>query len=479
MIMGCTNVHPMNQPSECDGSAIAFDGGMNAIDAGTPDAGAPPPRLDNGDVSLYREQWGVNAPIAQLVSEVYTHPSGWTELASRLATTNRGYLVPLQEQYVTRFETLEDFTSATVAGFDVLGGSISTIRMPLMWPLWHTYPGWTDRITETIRAMQIAGWKVRPELTHNESYPVELQGSNPEQSGWAHREATYSFLAFVQSSVDKLKTVLPPLTPIYLAVEPIAVLWNGYLDDDGKWPPGGTRLGTGLHRALLNLRDALVAAAHIVRSAGFRTALAVNILPVFTRSATPDDRAVQLTTYLRSWWLSDQLIFGACQNLEHAFAPDCIRHPPAGLDILGITFYGSATPRAEHVRLNDHSNISLLSLHLQPDAPLLQGVLADAIDRYRHSPATSIEVAEFGFSDADIDQKLVHLIAYKRAMQCNNVRHATMHTLFLGTAEFSAYDWTFGLIRECGTDYACSLTPWGARVIREIAYPPSPNPCIE
>ncbi len=481
MVNGCSNVHSETTSPNCDAGSIVFDGGMNTIDAGrTPDAGLSIPRLDGGEQSLYRAQWGVTAPLAQLVSEIYTVPSGWTNLTNRLATRNQSHLPPLQERYVTAFDTLESFTESAAASFSVVGNTLTTLRLPLVWPLWANNDGWDDRMVTSIQTLQQHGWEIRPELMHNESYPADLDTGNPNNSGWAHTEYVEKFTSFVNASVDKLKHVLPAGTIMYLAVEPEAVLWNGYLNDEGKWPPGGTRSGYGLAQGLINLRNALLAAVPIVRRAGFRAALAVNVMPIYRN--TPDPIGMPLAGYLRSWWLADQLILGPCIQESEMFLFACTRTEPPGLDTLGITFYGNAVARNESVSFGTATippqPLALLSYELQPNATLFQGILADAIDRYRQHPVR-IEVAEFGFSGGDMELKVSHLINYKRAMACNQIQHATMHTLFLRTAEFSAYEWNFGIIRDCGNDYDCTITPWGTQFMREISYPSPPNPCIE
>ncbi len=483
MVSGCSNVHPPPTSLHCDAGSIVFDGGMNTIDAGrNPDAGLLIPRLDGGAESLYRTQWGINAPLTQLVSEIFTEPSGWTTLNERLSTQGRGHLPPLQERYVSRFATLEDFTNSAAASFVSVGSSITTLRLPLVWHMWENDGDWPERMIATISTLQDFGWQLRPELLHNESYPADLDITDPNSAGWANPATKDRFIAYTNRAMNMLSGTLPRDSVVYLAVEPEGVLWNGYLNDEGKWPPGGTRAGIGLARAFLNLRDALIASAAIVKSYGFRTAVAVSVLPVLEGENLS---GASLMKYLRSWWLADQLIKGSCNHNSEAFSPSCERTPLRSIDTLGITFYGGIRARRDVVSFGATENTSvelaLADYDLQPNAVLFSQVLAEARERYRETLPESpvIEVAEFGFSESDVDSKIEKLIAYKKAMYCNNVRHAILHTLFFNTAEFSADDWNFGLIRKCDDDYECTLTDWGVRFVNEASYGPPPHWCEE
>lgn len=412
--------------------------------------------------------WGVVVSTIQLVHEAVdpaTCPSGWTALQEKLAREGNGHLPPLQAAYVNRFDNLFHFARGGIAARNAIGDTIPIIRFSTVWPCWTAQESWRTGMAQVAQDLIAAGWQIELTLLHHDSYPADLhENGGFELGGWAHENAADSFTAYVGSVVTTLRDVLPPDSRIYMANEIEASLFNGYLDQSGKWPPGGKSAGRSMFRAFRNARDALREGARLIRNAGFEPAIAVNVRPLVNDTGTTAERVLD---HLHNWWLLDALVRG-CN--DDALTGSCDTAVEPVIKTIGLTYYGHMQPSGETVELAPDIEMALPVINVEPDADRFRKTLRNVHETY---PNTTLGVAEIGFSSGSVRRMDGWLREYRDSVALvlgyEEKHFIQLHTLFEG-AEFSEGEWQFHLIGDCGeNNRPCDLTPWGERVM-EILY---------
>lgn len=425
-----------------------------------------PPYSDTRPEPKYA--WGVVVSTIQLVNEAMdpsTCPSGWTALQEELARDGNGHLPPLQAAYVNRFDDLFGFSRACIAAHNTIGETIPTIRFSTVWPCWTAQESWRTGMAQVSQDLIAAGWQIELTLLHHDSYPADLHGNGGfELGGWAHENAADSFTAYVESVATTLRNVLPAGSRIYLANELEASLFNGYLDQSGKWPPGGKNAGHSMAQAFLNARDALREGARLIRNAGFEPAIAVNVRPLIGNRGTAADNTLE---HLHNWWLLDALLHGCNDDTFSGACETTVESVPV---TIGLTYYGHMEPGEETVELARGIEMTVPVINVEPDPDLFRQTLRSVHERY---PNTALGVAEIGFSSGSISRMDGWLREYRDAVGLvlgyEEKHFIQLHTLFDG-AEFSEGEWHFHLIGDCGeNNRSCDFTPWGERVM-EILY---------
>ncbi len=408
--------------------------------------------------------WGLVSSTAQLVNEVLDPAicqSGWTRLKEDLDGKSQGHLPPLQKDYVKRFETLRDFATAAANVKPLLGEAIGIIRISTMWPCWSSSADWPGHVDQAIHTLQQAGWTVELSLLQRDSYPTSLHGSDGfGLGGWAHDNAPDEFVDYVERVLEKLYGRLPPLTRIYLANEPVSALFEGYLNGEGKWPPGGKAAGKSLGKALINMRDAFKRAGSKVYGAGHVPAVSVNIRPM-TSKDTDEAKTLDL---VRNWWLLNGVVMG-CN--DDNFSGLCNRDKVGPIDEIGLTFYGTMSATDAAVNIADGVPMSLPDHNFVPNAFWFGEALSELYGVYD----VSIGVSEVGFSSGSTDKMETWLQEYKSRVGIvtpkGDSTFIQIHTLF-ESAEFSAGEWYFHMAEGCNGS-ACKLTPWGERALAVIS----------
>lgn len=413
--------------------------------------------------------WGLVISTMQIVHEAVDPalcPSGWTMVQEELAREGNGQLSPLQAAYVNRFANLYEFTRAAIAARADIRDDIPTLRLSTVWPCWAGNGQWGNEMAQTIRALLDAGWHVELSLLHHDSYPAALHGKDGFLlGGWAHESAQSAFGAYVASVVKKLRGVLPQGSRIYVANELEGSLFNGHLDQTGKWPPGGKNAGKSMGRAFQNAREALYEAAVTLRAAGFEPAIAVNVRPLILGSDTAPARTLDL---LHNWWLLNALVRG-CQ--DDAFTGSCERTREPVIDVIGLTYYGHMLEGVEQIPITDTATIVRPAIIVEPDAGNFQRALRTLRDTYDGT----VGVAEIGFSSGSLSRATEWLRMYKDAVKLElgyeQQHFIQLYTLFEG-AEFSEGEWHFHLLDGCGDEESCQFTPWGMQVLEVIEQGP-------
>lgn len=412
-----------------------------------------------------RFTWGVVVSTMQLVHDAVDPaicPSGWTMLQSELAARGEGQLPPLQAAYVNRFGNLFDFTRAAMAAQAELGTILPVLRLSTVWPCWAANERWRSEMGQTVQNLLAVGWRVELTLLHHDSYPAALHSvSGFGLGGWSHDAAADAFVEYARSVATTMQRILPAGSRIYIANEPEAMLFNGYLDQSGKWPPGGKNAGKSLAKAFLNMRTALREAARAVTEAGFEPAIAINVRPLLNSNGTPAERVLE---HLHNWWLLDALVRGCNDN---NFSGSCDDPEPAVLKTIGLTFYGHMKADDKTVELADGIDMALPIINVAPDADLFRRTLKDVYETY----GGNVGVAEIGFTSAIPRQMELwlrdYLAAAELALPANTPSFIQIHTLFEG-AEFSEGEWQFHLLNGCGDEELCEFTPWGLQVLEII-----------
>jgi len=418
-----------------------------------------------------RFTWGVVVSTIQLVHESVDPvicPSGWTELQSELAARGEGQLPPLQTAYVNRFANLFEFMRASMAAKAELWESLPVLRLSTVWPCWAANEQWRNEMGQTVQNLLAVGWRIELTLLHHDSYPAAFHSTGGfGLGGWSHDAAADAFVEYARSVTVTMQRILPAGSRIYIANEPEALLFNGYLDQSGKWPPGGKNASKSLAKAFLNMRRALREAARAVTEAGFEPAIAINVRPLLDSKGTPPERVLD---HLHNWWLLDALVRGCNDN---NFSGSCDDPEPAVLETIGSTFYGSMKADDKTVELADGIDMALPLINVQPDADLFRRTLEDVYIAY----GGSVGVAEIGFSSAIPRQMELwlreYLSAAELAIPTDKSSFIQLHTLFEG-AEFSEGEWRFHLLDGCGFDEfgeeeGCQYTPWAEQVFEIIS----------
>jgi beta-glucosidase/6-phospho-beta-glucosidase/beta-galactosidase len=416
--------------------------------------------------------WGFVTSTAQLVRESVDPEvceSGWTALVRQLGTKGEGALPPLQTDYVTRFETLDNFSAAAERVFPLIEGGIKTLRISLMWPCWTQSESWRTRMASLISELQTTGYTIELMLSHHDSYPIMLHDETPNfgiaNSGWANDSAPEAFASYAWSVVETLGNVLPQGTRVYLVNEPVGMLMNSYLGT-GSWPPGGKRAGTSFAKAMLNMRDGIKQAAEILADIGWETAVAKNIRPVTGETQTDKE-----LDFVFNWWLLDALVYGCIDDNFDQFC-ETDGEIPNAVDVIGMTFYGTMHAGDETVELRKTPTPKLLHLPVMsfvPDASDFDVALRALVYRYQ---TVAFTVAEIGLSSGKVDTMTDWLLSYRDvlaafASERDQLENAIgIHTLF-ESAEFTTGEWHFHAIEgKClHVGQACTLTPWGRRLM--------------
>ncbi len=420
--------------------------------------------------AMYEGTWGLVSSTMQLVSDSVDPtacPSGWTKLYEELSFQGQGGIVPLQRSYVKRFVNLENFKNASVEAKPLFGNLFPVFRLSLVWPCWQASEDWQNEMAETIRALQEAGWQIEVTLLHHDSYPASLHTGDIKNSGWANPSAVSEFTSYVQSTVNRLSQVLPPKTRFFIANEPIATLFNGYLSPEGKWPPGGKNAPKSMAQAMVNLRDALTEAGRIVKSAGFVPVIAQNIRPLSGKFT--DSLPAQNLNYIWNWWLLSSLITGC---LDNNFDNVCEDENEGHLvEEIGLTFYGTMEANSETVAFGlpegEEVEMALPNMNFAPNAQAFEEALTQVFARYGED-VLGVGVAEIGFSASRTETMVEWLNWYRTVIARNEkpVAFVELHTLF-ESAEFSVGDWVFHLVEGCLSE-PCRLTPWGQAIQKEL-----------
>lgn len=420
--------------------------------------------------AMYEGEWGLVSSTMQLVSDSIdptTCPSGWTKLYEELSAIGQGHIVPLQRAYVKRFVNLENFKNASIEAKPLLDNLFPVFRLSLVWPCWQANESWQNEMVKTIEALQGAGWQIEITLLHHDSYPALLHTSDVKNSGWANHNAVFEFKNYVQGAVEKLSQILPKETRLFIANEPIAALWNGYLNPEGKWPPGGKNAPKSMAQAMINLRDGLIEAGKIVKAAGFIPVIAKNIRPLSGKFT--DSLPAQNLDYIWNWWLLSALVYGCLDNNFDRVCEDEV----GGhfVEEVSLTFYGTTEAKEETVSFGlsggEEVEMALPNMNFAPNAQAFEKALTELFDRYALA-LKGIGVAEIGFSASRTDTMVKWLNWYRTVIARNEkpIAFVELHTLF-ESAEFSVGDWVFHLVEGCLSE-PCQLTPWGEAIKKEL-----------
>ena len=286
-----------------------------------------------------------------------------------------------------------------------------------------------------------------------------------------------SFAQYVQTVLDMIKGLVPPKTVIYLANEPMSDLFDGYLHKSGKYPPGGKNASHSLAVALINAREAFIAMGRALRAQGFVPAIAPNIRPLKAQEYTPE---IQFLDYLYNWWLLDALVLG-CQDDD--FDGTCEWYDdPLAVDLVGVTYYGTMQAKSTFVEfgLSGEPTRPLLDRTINPenfapDSGWFSIALEWVQQRYQErleAGTLDLVVAEIGFSDANLTQKILWLQDYLTVLDEQGIRSLGLHGVF-ESAEFQSGQWNFHLVARCDPYGApgpsCELTDWGTAALDIIA----------
>ena len=414
--------------------------------------------------------WVIVSSTNQIVSESLSQkdcPSGWTTLFSEPNGSINPVEIPLQQRYVTKFRTIEQFTQATTRTFPLIGKKIPTIRVSLSWPCFH-HVVWREKIIKMLQQIQESGFLVELTLSHHDSYPAILKNHEtpePNTSGWAHPDAENMFISYVSDVIRTLKPILPTGTRVYLINEPVGMLFNSYLGS-GKWPPGGKKSVAGFYTAMINMKNTLLRAGHLIQESQWEPAIAKNI-----RVAEDGRQLDPILDHIFNWWILDALTLGCADNL---FTQSCeekeIHIAPF---TIGITYYGTMKNSSHNVFLKPNNRrvlqMPLPEMNFSPNSRYFFETIQQTTKRY---PAAQVTIAEIGFSSGNTKKSLSWLREYTRTVQRigakNFEKKIGVHTLF-ESAEFSTGEWFFHIAEQCNTPTQCILTPWGNTLMRHIS----------
>lgn len=448
----------------------------------SPDAGVP-----DGPICTPNHEWIIPNSTMQLAQNLVDPnfcKSGWTELKAELDKQNAGGLPPLQPEYVNpkngQFASVRQFGEHLAASFGALGRAMPTTRFSLSWPCIMASPEIRTQFEEALAKALAAGYRVELTLSHRDSYPAalhKLPGGLDLPGGWAHPDAPQAFADYVEIVLDMIGSLLPDGSVIYLSSEPMADLFDGYLHKNGKYPPGGKNAGRSLATALINARDAFMAAGRRLREYGYVPAIAQNIRPLRAQEYTPEELFLD---YLYNWWLLDALVLG-CLNDDFDLEGTCERMEDPVVAHSDLTYYGTMQAKATLVEfgLPGGPTRPLLDRTINPedfapDPGWFSTALEWMQDRYRQrldGGTLKIAVAEIGFSDTDLTQKILWLQDYLTVLNDLGIRSLGLHGMFRH-AEFQSGEWNFHMVARCETSVPggrCELTDWGQEVLDIIA----------
>ncbi|MEK7102368.1 MAG: hypothetical protein AAB912_01905, partial [Patescibacteria group bacterium] len=231
LAVGCTDnkksANPVAQKDE-DGSPSSGEEGEVEEDGD---------RSEDRTDDAQRFTWGVVVSTMQLVHESLDPticPSGWTALQEELAARGEGQLPPLQAAYVSRFDNLFEFMRASVAAKATLWDSLPVLRLSTVWPCWAANEQWRNEMGQTVQNLLTVGWRIELTLLHHDSYPAIFHSTGGfGLGGWSHDGAADAFVEYARSVATAMQSILPAGSRIYIANEPEATLFNGYLDQSG------------------------------------------------------------------------------------------------------------------------------------------------------------------------------------------------------------------------------------------------------
>jgi len=406
--------------------------------------------------------------VTQLVDPDYCE-SGWTELWSQLRMEGREQIISLQPAYVDTFETLEDFALALRTSYRKVGSEISTTRFSLSWPCYLENAAIREGFLEVLLDAKDAGYAIELALSQHDSYPAALH-EHPDfgmLGGWAHPDAPASFIEYTQRVLDEMGPELETGTVIYLAIEPTPQLFDSYLNEDGKYPPGGRGAGRSLAVAMLNQRDAFLEAGRLIRKTGFTPAIAPNVRPLVSKLDAP---GAWLLNELHNWWLTDALVLGCIDN---DFDGQCEDTEASAVDHLGITFYGVMGAREETVEFGlpgkKTQPLARRWFGFAPNSDIFRYALTTTRARYEErikDGSLEFDVAEIGFSSGNTDTQLGWMGDYLGEMRDLEIPSVGIHALFKH-AEFSSGEWYFRLLIRCFNG-ACDCADWGIDLLNAI-----------
>lgn len=409
-------------------------------------------------------------------------PSGWTALVDNLGAN--GHLPPLQSAYVNRFPTFNAYAIAISDAAAHLKELRPTIRISTVWPCWVNNPAWREDMIYFLSNMRNQGVTIELVLSHHDSYPITLEdtsGGFAKYSGWAHDNAVEEFVTYTNWVIEELGSVLPIGTRVYLAYEPMGMLFNSYFGS-GNWPPGGKEAKAAFVKSLTHMRLALRESAMLVRDAGFVPLIAQNTRPMIgeiTKSplgtAIPDSPDARLS-YIFNYWLIDALVTHCNDNnfdaVDDVVGTRCADLPKTGaISELGVTYYGTMTASNRIMELpvsNGTVRMALPNMDFAPDGRAFGDAMRDLAAAYSGIP---LHVSELGFSSGKSGTQKTWLEAYLAEVRSGQntdpsrvaVRTIGIHSLF-NVAEFSPGEWNFHLLDGCGNE-PCQLTTWGEEVI--------------
>lgn len=425
-----------------------------ALDAGTHDACVPPPRLTVGG------SYSTGQLLAML-TDPGVCPSGWTALFDeRLAEGNgEEALIPLQPAYVRKVDEygdLDGLADTIAATYRVLGSVMPTVRISLFWPCIMANEAVLVGYRDLIGTVRDAGYRVELSLLHHASYPIELHPA-PEAvgaiGGWAHPDAPAAFTSYVATVLAEFGPVLPIGSVIELATEPVPQLMDGYIHREGKVPPGGRNAGRSLALAMVQLRDALLAASLAIRTAGYVPSIGMNIRPLVGDTMLP---GAEFLDFLYNDWFTRAMVEGC---MDDGFDGECERFALPAVDRFGITFYGvmHASQDTTEFALPGQSPARQLARRefyptdFAPDPDQLSAALARIETRYAERIADgrlTLGIAELGFSSGNPAIQAGWLRDALAVLEDFPVRFLTIHAP-LRHAEFSPGDWYFQFVDRC------------------------------
>lgn len=472
------SVFPACSGSPGRGAGTSADGDGGQVET-LSDAAA-----DNSDANTRKraariEVIGSNsaAQLVALLTNPDVCPSGWTALWQQRVKEGGGEedWLSLQPAWVEDVDDygdvlgLAEYIAQTRA---LLGAEIPTMRISVFWPCFMSNPEVRQEFVDLVRIVQDAGYRVELALLHHASYPAQFH-VHPDfgmTGGWAHPDAPAAFEEYVEAVITELSSTLEPNSVIYLAIEPVPQLLDGYTHRGGNYPPGGRDSGRSLAQALTNLRDALLRAGARLKEAGLRTAIAPNIRLIQGDRSAP---GTELLEYVHNQWLLDALIAGC---MDDDFDGKCETQSGVSvIDRLGITYYGTMHASADTVEefgLPGRPTQSLARRDFWPRdftplAPHFALALEWVLEHYgeRITDGTlTFGVAEIGFSDGAVRSQRRWLEDYLEAIEKLPVQFLGIHAPFQH-AEFSSGDFYFHLVDRCRP---CELTEWGEEFLEQM-----------
>lgn len=425
---------------------------------------------------------GITIPTAQLVRWIYEGdncPNGWVMLYDALSSGEGNQrIVPLQEEYVKRFDDLGDLHLELVNAMIEIGDRIPIVSIGLSYVCWmgDETGEWRREMVAMIGELQSIGITVYINLNHNDSFPAELWDFDDiGTSGWANGRFIENWRDYVADVIrvfqgdNEFGVVLPSDTRVSLGQESVVGLFNGYLHHEAKYPPGGMRAGIAFTRAFANLQRASIESARLIADeTDWMPTVGHNVRPIMDAMLSAGAEKLDLA---HNWALLDAIINGC---IDDDLDGECDEEfdPPIRFEI-GVTFYGVMSSSESAVTvgktLADGSEMTIPSIDVSPNADAFRLALDMVSERY---PDTPLAIAEIGFSDAEETQQLAWLMEYLGELRAPDepddgripVSRVDLHTLF-EAAEFGQGQWRFHEADDCSS-LPCVFTTYGVLLLR-------------